>query len=816
MEKRYSHLEQENKISQHWEEQETFSFKNDGKEVFSIDTPPPTVSGSLHIGHVFSYTHTDLIARYQRMLGKDVFYPMGFDDNGLPTERFVEKKCGVRGHEMKRSEFIDLCLKECGLAEKEFEILWKRLGLSIDWSHTYSTISPRVRKISQYSFIDLYKKGLVSRKSEPSLYCTTCTTSVAQAELDSSDVASTFNTIEFSSESGDPLLIATTRPELLPACVAVFYHPNDERYKKLEGQKATTPVFGKSVPILPDEMADPEKGTGLVMCCTFGDSTDILWWKKHKLPEVKIIDPYGKWTQVAGPLAGMRVHSARKKVLELLEESGKLKEQKQISHNVNVHERCGKEIEYLVLQQWFIKIIEQKEKFLELADQIEWSPEFMKSRYRDWVQNLGWDWCISRQRFFGIPFPAWHCQDCNKTLLAEQKDLPIDPQETDFPGKVCTECKSNNIVPDTDVMDTWTTSALTPQINAHWPEKEKVSIPMSMRPQAHDIIRTWAFYTIAKAHFHNNSIPWKKIVVSGHVLAAKGKISKSKGGDKMTPEFLLSNYSADAVRYWAARGRPGMDTLFSEAQLKVGQRLSTKLWNAFSFCREHLQSYKPTEKAPELNNVSKWLHFKFEDSKRRYHNYFKADDYTGSLETIEQFFWHDFCDNYLEMIKDQLFNPENYSAAEIESTKHSLFEIGFGILQLYAPFVSFVTESIYQEIFTKFFSEKSLHNTTFKETPENVESFKTSHEQIEEVCRVVALVRKSKSENSISLKTAIETLTVYATDKHRLEALISNEALLKGVTNSETVVYKNEQLEDGSGGMKKVNDEKWNMRVGLK
>jgi len=521
MDKRYDHQAIEKEIRELWEKLATYKFDEKSEaEVFSIDTPPPTVSGSLHVGHLCSYTQTDLVARFKRMQGCNVFYPMGFDDNGLATERFVEKKRKIRGHLLKRSEFIKLCLEDSQEMAKTFAKLWKTMALSIDWTKLYSTISDPVRKLSQKSFLDLYKKNLVYKQEEPALYCTACRTTVAQAELDDAEVKSTFNDIIFKLADGTELIVSTTRPELLPACVSIFFHPDDERYKKLAGQRAITPVFGQEVPILADDGVDKEKGTGLVMCCTFGDQADVAWFKKHKLPFVQVVGHDGKWTDVAGPIAGLRVHEARKKVLELLSDSGLLLEQKAIKHSVNVHERCKNEIEYLILNQWFVKILENRKKFLELADQIEWKPAFMKARYKDWVENLGWDWCISRQRFYGVQFPVWYCGDCNEVLLADEKDLPVDPQEQNFPGGACTKCGSKNIVPESDVMDTWNTSALTPQINIE--KSEKLSLPMSLRPQAHDIIRTWTFYTIVKAFYHENTIPWKNIAMSGYVVAKKG------------------------------------------------------------------------------------------------------------------------------------------------------------------------------------------------------------------------------------------------------------------------------------------------------
>ncbi|HEX4068788.1 MAG TPA: class I tRNA ligase family protein, partial [Candidatus Babeliales bacterium] len=463
MEKKYDHQLCEAAAQQQWEAHKTYAMENNPGPLYSIDTPPPTVSGTLHIGHIFSYTQTDIIARYKRLNGYSVFYPFGFDDNGLPTERYVEKKRNVRGHEMSRSEFIALCTQESHEAAETFKNLWQKMGLSADWSETYSTISDDVRKISQDSFIELFNKKYIYRKQEPALYCTTCRTSVAQAELDDKEESSFFNDIIFKDSDGNDLIIATTRPELLPACVAVLYNPDDVRYTHLHGKKAIVPLFGQTVPLLPDDLVAIDKGSGLVMVCTFGDKTDIIWYKKHNLPYRHVIGLDGKMTENGGFLQGLKVADARATVIEKLREQNLLTRQQPITHSVNVHERCKKEIEYTILPQWFISILPHKKKFLEMADEINWHPSFMKSRYNDWVENLAWDWGISRQRFYGIPFPAWHCQDCGKILLARPEQLPVDPQEIKYEGS-CPDCGNSNIKPDTDVMDTWNTSSITPYI----------------------------------------------------------------------------------------------------------------------------------------------------------------------------------------------------------------------------------------------------------------------------------------------------------------------------------------------------------------
>lgn len=796
----YDHAIFEKQSQDLWNQEKTYVFKSNAPtKTFSIDTPPPTVSGTLHIGHVFSYTHADLIARYKRMQGYNVFYPMGFDDNGLPTERFVEKKNNVKAYLMKRSAFISLCLKETHDVEKLFEDLWRKIGLSIDWTKTYSTISPQTQRISQYSFIELYKKGHVYRKKEPALYCTTCRTSVAQAELDSTEVATTFNNIIFTTQLGEKLTIATTRPELLPGCVAIFFHPEDARYKHLLNSFAITPIFEKPIRIMADEKVNPAKGTGLVMCCTFGDQTDIQWYKSYQLPFEHIVGFDGKWTQASGPLAGLNVHDARKKILELLAATQALGEQKSITHNVNVHERCKQEIEYLLLNQWFVKILDHKETFIKLADKITWKPEFMKARYKDWVQNLHWDWCISRQRFFGIPFPVWHCLDCSHIILADPKMLPIDPQEQAYPGNKCPACASTHLEADTDVMDTWNTSALTPQINVHWPDQspDDLNLPMSMRPQAHDIIRTWAFDTIVKAYYHHNNIPWQNIMISGHVLAGKEKISKSKENSKMTPESLLSSYPADAIRYWAASGRLGSDTAFSENQLKIGQRLLTKLWNAYKFIDEHIVDIKMngTIHANFITQdaLNQWLLHKLSTTYKQYQQQFEEYEYPVALEIAEAFFWKDFCDNYLELIKDRFFNPQAYTNDIIQETKYTLYQAGYAQLQMFSAFIPHITETLYQLMYKNNESISSLHLCLFDNKRFDY-NFQQSNNLIAHVLDVVTTVRKLKSEKQLSLKTELKILAIYC-DNLKKNMISSQKLLLMGITKAQDLQFIDATLE---------------------
>lgn len=798
MDKHYDYQFYEKKLSDLWENNKIFKTENNPGPLYSIDTPPPTVSGGLHIGHIFSYTQTDIIARYKRMNGFSVFYPFGFDDNGLPTERYVEKKRKIRAHTLTRSAFIELCLKETKEVEKSFKNLWQQIGLSVDWDLCYSTISEPVRKLSQESFLRLFKKGFIYRKQEPALYCTTCRTSVAQAELEDKEIESFFNNIIFFDEHGNKLIVGTTRPELLPSCVALFYHPSDKRYQHLKNKMARVPIFNTLVPILEDELVEIDKGTGLVMCCTFGDKTDVLWQKKHTLPYKQSIGSNGKFLPQTGALAHLSVKEARSKAIQELITQQLLVSQKPIIHPVNVHERCKNEIEFIVLPQWFITILDHKKKFLEIGEQIEWFPSFMKARYKDWVDHISWDWCISRQRFFGIPFPVWHCQDCNKILLPDISQLPLDPQETPFQGS-CPQCSGTNIIPDTDVMDTWNTSSLSPYICYTLYNQTHISpfedtlldnfVPMSMRPQAHDIIRTWAFYTIVKTWMHHQTEPWKNIVISGHVLSdAKEKLSKSKNNTILEPENLLKRYAADAIRYWTASGSLGQDISFSENQLKIGQRLITKLWNAFRFIKDHTaNSLQPPD---NFGTVNEWLLQTASTCFTNYQTHLEDNEFGLALNDIETFFWKNFCDNYLEIIKNQLFHPENYDQQTIEATRWTLYNVGLRILQMYAPYMPYITDTLYQLIYHQN-DIPSVHQTKFKDI-QHPYNFEQSILITETLLDLITHIRKLKTEHQLSLKTELASLTIY-TDLETASQIKEHEQLFKGVTNTQTIVYKTEK-----------------------
>jgi len=600
MEKHYNFAQIEKQMQEFWEKEQIYKFDPDVQgEIYSIDTPPPTVSGNLHVGHLFSYSQAEMIARFRRMQGYNVLYPFGFDDNGLPTERLVERDEGILAKDLSRSEFINKCKHITEKYETEFKHFWRALGFSVDWSMQYETISDDVRKISQLLFLELVHKEKAYVKESPVLWCTECQTSIAQAELDTDDMESTFNYIPFMVE-GKPLYVATTRPELLYGCVSLFVHPDDERYTQYIGKNAQVPLYNYEVPILTDHKVGMDKGTGVVLCATFGDSTDAEWYLKHALPYRKVILANGTMNKDVPFIGGLKVHAAKKEMIRLLDESSLLQKSEKIVHAVAVHERCRKEIEIIPSRQWYIDILSEKERFLDAANKINWYPAYMKNRYIAWVENLKWDWCISRQRYFGVPFPVWYCNHCGKPGFAKSEQLPVNPLKTPYMG-TC-DCGCKEFTPESAVLDTWATSSITPQIH------ERLGLkltPMSMRTHAHEIIRTWTFYTMVRSLYHTGDIPWRDLMINGFVLAKKGeKISKSKGNSEMEPAALIAAHSADVLRYWSANARLGTDTFFAIDELAIAKRFITKLWNASKFAISHLKDIDLSEK-PQLLPVDR-------------------------------------------------------------------------------------------------------------------------------------------------------------------------------------------------------------------
>ena len=687
-----------------WERERCHAFDpSSTAEVFSIDTPPPTVSGSLHVGHVFSYTQAECIARYQRMRGKNVFYPFGFDGNGLPTERLTEAEHGVRGRDMPRPDFVRLCLETSRKYEREFETFMRSLGISADWSLAYSTIDDRCIRISQRGFLDLWHKGHAYLKEAPAFWCTQCRTALAQADLEAVEKPSRFVEVRFDLAGGGSFEIATTRAELMPACVAVFLHPSHPRTQELAGRRALVPLEdGRDVPIVADERVDPAKGTGIVMCCTFGDKTDMEWFKKHALPLRTAIALDGTMTDLAGPEKGLYVTKARKAFLERLTTAGHVTGGKDIVHPVAVHERCKTDVQFLVTKQVYVRLLDKKDALVAQGEKVRWFPEHMGKRYRDWVENLEWDWGISRQRFYGVPFPFWHCKACATVKLARDQDLPVDPTAAS-PHGPCEACGATEFVAERDVMDTWATSSETPQINARAGDPEglpRTPLPMSMRPQAHEIIRTWAFYTIAKSYLHRGEVPWRDAMISGWVLAPdRQKIAKTLGNSPAEPNALIVKHGADALRYWALSAKLGTDYAFTEEDISAGRRLCVKLWNASRLVVGHLAGFDPTApRAPE-RAADRGVRLRLAWTVAEATELLDAYEFGLAKKRIEEFFWSDLCDHWLEMAKDRLYDTSPEGAAARRSAQATAYDTLWTVLRLLAPFVPHVVEAVHQSHF---------------------------------------------------------------------------------------------------------------------
>jgi valyl-tRNA synthetase len=792
--KRYQPQITEPQLQQSWEERGIyhFSVENPGP-VYAIDTPPATVSGHLHLGHAYSYSQTDFLVRFWRMNGYNVYYPMGYDDNGLPTERYVERSLGVSASHMGREAFAAHCIEIGAEAGQEYEALWRRLALSVDWRYTYRTIEDRSRRIAQLSFLDLYHKGLAYRRQSPTIWCPLCRTAIAQAELDDLERESNFFTLAFQLQDGTTLPIATTRPELLPACVAIFYHPDDARFRPLAQQLATVPLFGQQVPLLADPAADPTKGTGAVMCCTFGDVTDVQWWHTHRLPLIQAIGPDGLMTLAAGDLAGLSITQARRRVLQLLRDQSLLLNQQPIVQSVRVHERCDTPAEYMITPQWFIRVMDFKDQLLQAGEQIAWHPPHMQARYMQWVENLSWDWCISRQRAFGVPFPVWYCRDCGEIAVAQAAQLPLDPEQQ-MPCEPCT-CGCTAFVPEWDVMDTWATSSMTPQIAGRWPpggdhgEQDEIYsrvFPMSLRPQAHDIIRTWAFYTIVKSLHHFGTLPWSDIAISGWGIAAegKGKISKSRGGGPMPPMEMIERYSADAVRYWTASTGLGKDAVINEAKIQIGAKLVNKLWNLARFSQRFLAAEQPKlVPAPSFSPADRWILSRTQQLVRQATHFFRSYDYAAAKSETESFMWTEFADNYLEMAKMRLYDP---ACATGEGARWTLYHVLLTVIKLFAPLLPHVTEAIYLGLFAQAEGHASIHHSSW---PVSIPELEDEQAQAigSTLVEIATAVRRYKSEHNLPLGTELGELVLAPRDPSLTQLLQEAAEDLQSITRAQRV-----------------------------
>lgn len=767
-----------------WDKEKLYAYDPvQKKPVFSIDTPPPTVSGEMHIGHACSYAQMDFIARYKRMRGFNVFYPYGTDDNGLPTERLVEKSKNVRARDMSRHEFIQLCMEFLKTELPRFTQDWINIGISADFSHPYSTIDESTRKLSQWSFLDLMKKKRVYRKDAPAMWCPECQTGVAQVEVQDKMMDSTFNDVIFMSENNEKIVVATTRPELLPACVALFFSPDDERYIHLRGKKARVPLHDFDVPILEDARVKADKGTGIVMCCTFGDQTDMEWQKAYNLPIKTVIGGNGRLTALSGKYAMLSVKQARKQIIEDLKASQLLTNQKPILHAVNVHERCGTPIEFVKSKQWFVKYLDLRENMLAWGKEVEWHPEHMRHRYENWINGLQWDWLISNQRYFGVPFPVWYCKTCNEVILADEKQLPVDPLADKPLAKACPNCKSTEFIPESDVLNTWFTSSLTPQIAAQYlPESERKKLfPMDVRPQAHEIISFWLFNTMVKSHLHFDKTPWKHAMISGFVTLKGEKMSKSKG-NIVRPQEVVEKFGSDAIRYWAASSKLGDDFDYQEKDVQTGKKFVTKLANAshFVFSNIRIPDKKPILLETDQLILNR-LHRVIQSCTQSFEEY----NYSKAKWEADYFFWHDLADNYLEIVKKRVYEGTDDEKA---SSAYTLYHVLLNTVKLMAPFTPFIAEEVYQKHFHAREGKKSIHIETWPqvESDELFAGKKYSAEEDEKwkrLLEIVSLIRGKKSEAKKSMKTEVH-LTLSPEDQALLKDVLDD---LKSVSNAKEI-----------------------------
>ena len=813
-----------------WDDEAVYRFDRTAtrEQVYSIDTPPPTVSGSLHIGHVFSYTHADLIARFQRMSGKQVFYPMGWDDNGLPTERRVENYFGVRCDpslpydpdfvapekpaeqkvSISRKNFVELCHRLTAADEEVFKNLWRHLGVSIDWSLEYSTISAHAQAVSQRAFLAMLSRGEVYSSEAPTLWDVDFRTAVSQAELEDRERPGNYHRIAFARGDGQGRVeIETTRPELLASCVALVAHPDDARYQPLFGSTVVTPLFHVEVPVVAHELADPEKGSGIAMICTFGDVTDVTWWREFSLPTRALIGRDGRFLpadfgaedwpsrdpeaahRFYAQLEGRTVNQVRATVVDALRESGELiGELRPITHPVKFYEKGERPLEIVTSRQWFVSTLEHREELLARGEQLRWHPDFMKHRYKSWVEGLNVDWNISRQRFFGVPFPVWYRLDENGVvdfdhpLVAELASLPVDPSSDPAPGfDESQRHQPGGFIGDPDVMDTWATSSLSPQIAGHWGTDlfERI-FPMDLRPQAHEIIRTWLFSTVVRSHFEHDSLPFTNALISGWVLDPDRKKMSKSVGNVVTPMPLLELHGADALRYWAASGRPGTDTAIDEGQMKIGRRLAIKVLNVSIFVLGRLEQ-APIVGAADVSeaidrDLLATLAGLVADATAAFENY----DYARALERSEAFFWS-FCDDYVELAKTRAYGDPSDPATR---SAHATLALTLSTLQrLFAPFLPFVTEEVW-----RWWHDDSVHLAAWPTLSELGDAPRAT-DAYAAVGQVLEAVRREKSTQKVSQRKEVAELVV-AGPGELLETIQLGQRDLVDAGGVRSVVYE--------------------------
>ena len=766
-----------------WEDEDIYKYIGDGSRPrYIIDTPPPYPTGLIHLGHVLNWVYIDMNARYRRLKGHDVLFPQGWDCHGLPTEVKVEETYGIKKNDVSRVQFREYCVDLTTKNIASMKSQMKAMGFSQDWNREFITMTPEYRRRTQYSFLKMYEEGLIYQGIHPVNWCHRCETAIAFAEVEYSDNTTFLNYVNFppavedsyddivssqaSGKQADPkdegILIATTRPELMAACVAVVIHPEDERYTHLLGKYVEVPLSHQKVKIIADEEVDPEFGTGAVMICTFGDKTDVSWVNKYDLEIIDIMDETGKLTEAAGRYAGMDLPSAKKQTIDDLDAEGYLLKQEQVDQNVGQCWRCKTPIEILVKKQWFVAVRELIKKTKDAAEEMNWVPEHMKSRMVNWADSMEWDWCISRQRIFATPIPVWYCKDCGKVMLPDAEDLPIDPTQ-DKPKHAC-ECGCEEFIGEEDVLDTWMDSSISPLSIAGWPDEDYINhFPADIRPQGHDIIRTWAFYTTLRCLALTGQKPFSDIVINGMVFGEDGyKMSKSRG-NVIGPEEVIEQYGADALRTWAANSVPGSDVAFDWKEIKHGYRFLRKFWNAFRFISMQIfdEEVSYDEVKDNLGPLDLWILSKLNNLNKTVDAAFAEYNFANTISSIEKFFWHDFCDEYIEAVKYRLYN--DVSDESRRAAKYTLRCVIETSLKLLAPIVPFFVEEVYQ-----YFDDQSIHTTSWPEINEELINEDVENKG-ETTVELIDEVRRFKSASKIPLNAELAEVNVYTSDKELVD-----------------------------------------------
>ncbi|MFC1486756.1 valine--tRNA ligase [Thermoproteota archaeon] len=786
--KKFNLLLIEEKWQKNWEEMGIYRFdRKDTRPAFTIDTPPPYPSGNFHMGNVLNWTYIDTLARYKRMRGYNVLFPQGWDCHGLPTEVRTEEIHKIKKTDVPPAEFVKLCKqvinKYIGIMKQAI----MRLGCSIDWTTEYKTMNPIYWKNTQLSFIQLHKKDLIYKGTHPISWCTSCETAIADAEVEHEQKEGILHYIKFRLEDNSHLLIATSRPELLPACVTVAVNPKDNRYKKFIGRNIIVPITDHQVKIISDRSVDPDFGTGVLMICTYGDKADVKAVTTHKLLTIVLIDEKGKMNENAGKYAGLTAKQARKAIVADLKESDLLEKIEPLSHEIGTCWRCKTPIEILEHEQWFMKTRIFTELVKKNTLDVKWYPDNMKKRMIDWTNSLDWDWVISRQRIFATPIPIWYCTKCNEIIMAEPDWVPIDPRNEAPRITKCPKCGSKNFIPETDVLDTWFDSSITCAVHAGWPDKPdwKKLYPADVHPSGYDIIRTWAYYLMVRGLALFDEKPYKNVLINGMVLGTDGrKMSKSLGNFVATPE-VFQKYGADAPRQWATGGgATGSDIPFRWEDVEYAWRFLRKLWNASRFAGMHLKDYNASQKPAKLELIDQWLLSKMEQVTQKVTKALESCQFNIATDEIRKFTWHNFCDNYIEAVKHRLYQPETYGLEKREAAQYTLYTAIYRIIQLLAPVSPHITEELYQIMFADKNKHESIHISQWPTINEELIDEKTEN-QGDLIVAVMGEIRRDKAENQKPLNIPIQKLTLYSEDKTIADILCQAEEDLAGTCKIE-------------------------------